>query len=111
MAALARLNDDDRAFAPFRIRPTDHRNKSDAGIAPDDVFDFGWVYPFAAGFDEILGATCDREVSVLIDRGKIAGIEIAFGIERACLVLKVALDDACALHLEMAHHSALLREG
>src|ERR1700679_2325801 len=98
--ALLRLDHEDGALAPFGVDPTDDRDQTHTGQPADDGLDFGGIDPFAARFDEVLGAARNGEIALRIDAGEIARIEIALAVDDIGLGLEVALDDARALDIQ-----------
>ena len=59
----------------------DHGGFGDRGMADREIFQVDRRNPFAAGFDHILGAVGDPHVSVRVDGGDVAGVEIAVVVE------------------------------
>src|SRR5260370_1973904 len=55
----------------------DYGRLGNRGMSDREVFQIDRRNPFAAGFDHILRAIGDPHVSVLVDGGDVAGVEIA----------------------------------
>src|SRR5271156_4072669 len=68
-----------RPLLPFRARHADDRSFTHARVAHQSIFEIDGANPFAAGFDEVLAAVKDLDVTLLIDRRDIAGAEPSVG--------------------------------
>src|SRR6185503_7133140 len=79
-------------------------------MAHSGVFQLDRADPFAARFDHVLGTVGDLHVSVLVDRGDIARVEPAIGIDRVTSLPVIALDDPWALHEQSTEGFSIPRQ-
>ena len=83
----------------------------DLRMADRDVLDVDGGDPLPAGLDHILGAVGDDHGADPVDRGDIAGVEIAFGVEHmAAGALEVATGHCSAAHEQAAGGLAVARQ-
>src|SRR3954454_1315238 len=79
--ALLELHDQQRTLVPFRMIDPDDGRFRDSGMPHRQIFQVDRRNPLTAGLDHILGTVRDPHVSVAVDGGDVAGVEIAFLIE------------------------------
>ncbi len=77
--AFFRDNHSQRALLPFRMRHAYHSSFTHAGMAHQRVFKINGANPFAAGFDEVLAAVKNFNVTLVINRRYIAGAKPSVG--------------------------------
>src|SRR5690606_30676355 len=109
--ALLLHRDVERALVPFRMRHGDHRRLDDTGAAERLVFHIDRGDPFAARFDDVLGAVGDLHIAIRIERADITRGEPAVLIQNiAALALEITARDPRAPHLDIAKGDAVARQ-
>ena len=88
--ATAAVTDHEQGtFFPLRMRNPDHRGLGYAGSTHDEVSTSIELYPFPARLDHVLCPIRELNVVIVVDRGKVAGIEPSI-LEQSLLVAKIA---------------------
>ena len=82
-----------RALVPLGVVNPDRRRLCDTRAANRRILEFDRADPFAARFDDVLGAIGDLHRAVGMENGDVAGVEPAVGVGGILFGLEVALDD------------------
>ena len=109
-SAVARLDDQQRALLPNRVRDRDDGGFEDVGVGHRKVLDLDRGDPLAAGLDHVLRTVGQLHESVRVDRADVARAEPSvFVDDLTALAFEVARDDPVAAHLQLADRDAVVR--
>src|SRR6266702_6621413 len=67
LLALLELHDQQRPLVPFGVEDADYSGLGHSGVGDREVLQVDRGYPFAAGFDHVLGTVGDPHIAGLVD--------------------------------------------
>ena len=108
--ALLELHDQKRTLVPFRMMDADHGCFRDRRMSDREIFQFDRGNPLAAGLDHVLGTVRDAHITVRIDGGDVAGIEIAFIVQNVAIDAEIGLRHRRPAHFQSAEGLAVPRQ-